>query len=59
MYLLVGVLGFIPGIMTDHMMLGLLHINLADNLLHLVVGGGAAYAGFVWKGAETLSTSTR
>ena len=45
-YLLVGILGFIPGLTTDGLLLGLVHINLADNLLHLVVGAIAAFIGF-------------
>jgi Domain of unknown function (DUF4383) len=46
-YLLLVVLGFIPGLYVGHdMLLGLVHINLADNLLHLALGGVAAYFGF-------------
>ncbi len=46
-YLLLGVLGFIPGLyLGDGMLLGLVHVNLADNLLHLALGGVAAYFGF-------------
>lgn len=45
-YLLVGLLGFIA---TDSsgMLLGILHNNMADNLLHLAIGGASAYVGFV------------
>jgi hypothetical protein len=47
-YLLLGILGFVPGLYFGHeMLLGLVHINLADNLLHLALGGAAAYFGFV------------
>ena len=46
-YLLLTVLGFIPGLFVgDEMLLGLVHINLADNFLHLVLGGSAAFFGF-------------
>lgn len=46
-YLLLVVLGFIPGLYVGHdMLLDLVHINLADNLLHLALGGVAAYFGF-------------
>jgi hypothetical protein len=46
-YLLLTVLGFVPGLYAgDHLLLGLVHINLADNFLHLVLGGVAAYFGF-------------
>src|ERR671910_387277 len=45
-YLLVGVLGFVA---TDSagMLLGIMHNNMTDNLLHLVIGGAAAFVGFV------------
>lgn len=47
LYLVVGVLGFIPAlIFGDEMLLGLFHVNVADNVLHLVVGAAAAYLGF-------------
>jgi hypothetical protein len=45
-YLLVAFLGFVA---TDGsgMLLGIVHNNMADNLLHLAIGGAAAYVGFV------------
>lgn len=45
-YLLVGVLGLVA---TDRsgMLLGIIHNNMADNFLHLAIGGAAAYVGFV------------
>jgi len=46
-YLLLGILGFVPGLYVGReMLLGLVHINLTDNFLHLVLGGAAAYFGF-------------
>jgi uncharacterized protein DUF4383 len=46
-YLLLTVLGFVPGLyFGEDLLLGLVHINLADNFLHLVLGGIAAYFGF-------------
>jgi hypothetical protein len=58
-YLLLCVLGFIPGLYVgEDMLLGLVHINLADNFLHLVLGGVAAYFGFapqhVGRGTSTV-----
>lgn len=45
--LVIGVLGFIPALLYgDGMLLGLFHVNVADNVLYLVVGGLAAYLGF-------------
>ena len=44
-YLLVAVLGLVA---TDsqRMVLGLIHNNMADNILHLAIGASAAYVGF-------------
>jgi hypothetical protein len=49
-YLLVGILGFVA---TDShaMLLGLMHNNMADNLLHVAIGGASAFIGFA--GAKT------
>lgn len=45
-YLLLTVLGFIPALVPNGMLLGLVMINLADNILHLVIGAVLAYVGF-------------
>jgi hypothetical protein len=45
-YLLVGVAGLIPGLYFDQRLLGLMHVNAADNVLHLVVGAVQAVVGF-------------
>ncbi|GER87747.1 membrane protein [Dictyobacter vulcani] len=45
-YLLLAVLGFIPALVPNGMLLGLVMINLADNILHLVIGAALAYVGF-------------
>ena len=58
-YLLLCVLGFIPGLyLSDEMLLGLVHINLADNFLHLVLGGVAAYFGFAPQYVSRGSSTT-
>jgi hypothetical protein len=44
-YLLVAVLGFVA-VDANGMLLGLVHINMADNLLHLAIGASSAYFGF-------------
>lgn len=46
-YLLLGVLGFLPALMMNGLMLGMVSINLADNFLHLVLGAGLAAVGFL------------
>ena len=55
-YLLVGVLGLVA---TDSsgMILGMMHNNMADNILHLFIGGAAAYFGFVGERARTVATA--
>jgi hypothetical protein len=59
-YLLLGVLGFIPGLYVgEDMLLGLVHINLADNFLHLVLGGVAAIFGFAPQLVGRGSATTR
>lgn len=45
-YLAVGILGFIPALVFSEKLLGIFAVNIADNLLHLVVGAAAAYLGF-------------
>lgn len=45
-YLLLAVLGFIPALSFNGALLGLVSINLSDNILHLVVGAVAVYVGF-------------
>jgi hypothetical protein len=58
-YLLVGILGFVPGLAPDGMLLGLVHINLADNLLHLVVGAAAAIVGFMPLARQSATDSAQ
>jgi hypothetical protein len=45
-YLLLAVLGFIPGLTISGALLGLVSINLSDNFLHLVVGAVLFIVGF-------------
>ena len=44
-FLLVGVLGFVPGITNDQMLLGIFHVNAAHNVVHLLSGAVALWAG--------------
>ena len=44
--LLVGILGFIPGVTNDqNMLLGIFHVNALHNVIHLVSGAAALYCG--------------
>lgn len=45
-YLLVGIAGLAMAA-PDGMLLGLIHVNGADNILHLAIGATASYFGFV------------
>ena len=57
-YLLLTVLGFVPGLyFGEDLLLGLVHINLADNFLHLVLGGVAAYFGFAPQSRGQVSST--
>ena len=53
-YLLVGILGFVA---TDAnaMLLGLMHNNMADNFLHLGIGGASAFVGFAGDNAPVTA----
>jgi len=43
--LAVGVLGFVPGVTTNEMLLGIFHVNAAHNVVHLLSGAVALWAG--------------
>jgi hypothetical protein len=43
--LLVGILGFVPGITTDQHLLGVFHVNPAHNVVHLLSGAVAIACG--------------
>ena len=44
--LLVGILGFVPGVTnSDGMLLGIFHVNALHNIIHLLSGAVALYAG--------------
>jgi len=45
-YLVIGLLGFVSVLAPGGMLLGLVMINLADNILHLVIGAVLTYVGF-------------
>ncbi len=45
-YLLLAVLGFIPALSSNGLLLGIVAINTSDNFLHLVIGLVLAVVGF-------------
>ncbi len=44
-FIAVGVLGFVPGVTTNDHLLGIFHINLVHNVIHLLSGAVALFAG--------------
>ncbi|HWO07687.1 MAG TPA: DUF4383 domain-containing protein [Candidatus Paceibacterota bacterium] len=41
---LVGILGFVPGVTTDGMLLGIFHVDALHNIIHIVTGLAALAA---------------
>lgn len=54
-YLLLGLLGFVPALMMNGLMLGMVSINVADNFLHIVLGAVLAGVGFLL--ADSMATA--
>ncbi|GCE07989.1 DUF4383 domain-containing protein [Dictyobacter aurantiacus] len=54
-YLLIAILGFIPGLAPNGMLLGLVMINLADNFLHIVIGVVLTLVGFALQERATIA----
>lgn len=45
-FLAIGVLGFIPAVAPNGMLLGLFHVNLVHNIIHLATGAIALIVAF-------------
>ncbi len=58
-YLLVGLAGLVPALYFSQRLLGLMHVNAADNVLHLVVGLLAAAIGFFVNDYVTSGATAR
>jgi len=43
-FVLVGILGFVPGVTRNHMLLGVFHVNALHNIVHLLSGAVALAA---------------
>ncbi len=48
--LLVGILGFVPGVTTDGRLLGLFQVNALHNVIHLLTGALGIYVGMMADG---------
>ena len=44
-FLVVGILGFVPGATKNEMLLGIFHVNAAHNAVHLLSGAVALFCG--------------
>jgi hypothetical protein len=54
LFLLAGILGFIPSYAPDNMLLGYFHINPMHNFAHLITGIIALWVGFTSMAASKL-----
>jgi hypothetical protein len=50
-FLVIGILGFVPAVTKDQMLLGIFHVNTAHNCVHLLSGVVALFAGMTSAGA--------
>jgi hypothetical protein len=53
-FLLVGTLGFVPGVTQGEHLLGIFHVNAAHNVVHLLTGFVALAVGFASAQASQL-----
>jgi hypothetical protein len=53
-FILIGILGFVPGITTNEMLLGIFHVNAAHNVVHLLSGAVALFTGMTSFGASRM-----
>src|SRR2546423_2370509 len=53
-FLVVGILGFVPAVTKDQMLLGIFHVNAAHNAVHLLSGVVALICGMTGVGASRL-----
>ena len=53
-FLLVGILGFIPAVAPNEMLLGVFHVNAAHNVVHLLSGAVALACGLASAAASRL-----
>jgi Domain of unknown function (DUF4383) len=53
-FLLVGILGFVPSITKDEMLLGIFHVNFAHNVVHLASGAVFLLCGMAGAGPSRM-----
>lgn len=52
--LALGVMGFVPALTPDNHLLGIFHVDLLHNLIHLASGAVALWAGYATYGASRV-----
>ena len=53
-FLFVGILGFVPSITKDEMLLGIFHVNFAHNVVHLASGAVFLLCGMAGAGPSRM-----
>jgi hypothetical protein len=53
-FLVVGILGFVPSITKDEMLLGIFHVNFAHNIVHLASGAVFLLCGLAGAGPSRM-----
>src|SRR5437763_3064826 len=53
-FLLIGILGFVPSVTPNEMLLNIFHVNAAHNAVHLLTGVVALSAGIAGVGASKI-----
>jgi uncharacterized protein DUF4383 len=53
-FLIIGILGFVPAVTKGEMLLGIFHVNTAHNVVHLLSGAVALFAGLTSVGASRV-----
>lgn len=53
-FLAIGILGFVPAVTKDEMLLGIFHVNAAHNVVHLASGAVALFCGMSGLGASRM-----
>jgi len=52
--LIVGILGFVPGVTDNGLLLGIFEVNMVHNLIHIVSGAAALLAGMATERAARI-----
>lgn len=53
-FLAVGILGFVPGVTKDEMLLGIFHVNAVHSIVHIVSGAVFLFASMAGAGPARL-----